>query len=63
MFFNGAKAKNEYFKRVQPRLSDETKGIKYFTLPSTSPAMAQLTLNEKLIEWSKIKRIAELYVT
>jgi len=56
VFFNGAKAEKEYFKRVLPRLSDEVKGIEYFRLPSTSPAMAQLSIDAKLLEWSKIKR-------
>ena len=56
VFFNGAKAEKEYFKRVLPRLSDATKGIEYFRLPSTSPAMAQLSFDTKLLEWSKIKR-------
>lgn len=55
-FFNGAKAEKEYFKRVLPRLSGEAKGIEYFKLPSTSPAMAQLSFDVKLLEWSKIKR-------
>ena len=56
VFFNGAKAEKEYFKRVQPRLSDEAKGIEYFRLPSTSAAMVQLSFDAKLLEWSKIKR-------
>jgi hypoxanthine-DNA glycosylase len=56
VFFNGAKAEKEYFKRVLPRLSDSIKGIKYLRLPSTSPAMARLPLDAKLLEWSKIKR-------
>lgn len=56
VFFNGAKAEKEYFKRILPRLSDEAKGIEYFKLPSTSPAMAQLSFDAKLLEWSKIKR-------
>ena len=56
VFFNGAKAQNEYHKRVLPKLSGETKGIEYSRLPSTSPAMARLSFDEKLLEWSSTKR-------
>jgi len=56
VFFNGAKAEKEYLKRVLPGLSDEVKDIKYFRLSSTSPAMAKLSFDEKLLEWSGIKR-------
>ena len=56
VFFNGAKAEKEYFKRVLPRLSEEAKGIEYFRFPSTSPAMAKLSFDEKLLQWSMIKR-------
>jgi len=55
VFFNGAKAETEYHKRVLPGLPDGTKGIVYARLPSTSPAMAQLSFDEKLYEWSNIK--------
>jgi len=56
IFFNGAKAENEYFKRVLPKLSKTKHEINYDRLPSTSPAMTQLSLNAKMLEWSKIKR-------
>ena len=56
VFFNGAKAESLYFKRVLPNLSETKFEIKYNRLPSTSPAMAQLSLNAKILEWSKIKR-------
>ncbi len=56
VYFNGATAKKEYFKRVLPKLSDVTRGIEYFRLPSTSPAMAQLSFDAKLLAWSQIKR-------
>jgi TDG/mug DNA glycosylase family protein len=57
VFFNGAKAEMEYKKRVMPRLSDVAKRIAYCRLPSTSPAMARLSFDEKLVEWSKVKII------
>ena len=56
VFFNGTKAEKEYFKRVRPKLSIEDKGIEYTRLPSTSPAMARLSFDEKLLEWSNIKK-------
>lgn len=57
VFFNGAKAENEYLKRVLPGLSDQAKGIAYCRLPSTSPAMAQLSFDAKLLQWSRIKSL------
>lgn len=56
VFFNGTKAEKEYRKRVLPRLSAEAKGIESSRLPSTSPAMARLSFDEKLLEWSNIKK-------
>ncbi len=56
VFFNGVKAEKEYLKRVLPGLPDEAKDIKYSRLPSTSPAMAKLSFDDKLLEWSDIKR-------
>ena len=56
VFFNGAKAEKEYRKRVLQGLSTEAKGIEYSRLPSTSPAMARLSFDEKLLEWSNIKK-------
>jgi len=55
VFFNGAKAESEYIKRVLPGLSGQAEAIEYSRLPSTSPAMAQLSFDEKLLEWSGIK--------
>ncbi|HEC13924.1 MAG TPA: DNA-deoxyinosine glycosylase [Acidiferrobacteraceae bacterium] len=56
VFFNGTKAEKEYHKRVLPGLPDEVKGIEYSRLPSTSPAMARLSFDAKLLEWSNIKK-------
>jgi len=56
IFFNGAKAEKEYLKRALPGLPDKVKRIEYSRFPSTSPAMAQLSFDEKLLEWSSIKR-------
>jgi hypothetical protein len=43
VYFNGARAEQEYMTHVRPVIADEFKWIKYFRLPSTSPAMAKLT--------------------
>lgn len=54
VYFNGAKAEQEYKKRVLPTLNI-IQSIEYVRLPSTSPAMAKSTKEEKLIEWKIIK--------
>ena len=56
VYFNGAKAEKEYFKRVLPKLSRSKRKINYDRLPSTSPAMTHLSLNAKILEWSKLKK-------
>ena len=56
VYFNGAKAEKEYVRKVLPKLSRSKHNIKYARLPSTSPAMTQLSLKGKILEWSKIKK-------
>lgn len=51
--FNGAKAETEYLKRVLPKLSDQDKDIELIRLPSTSPAMASMSFEEKVMLWSR----------
>lgn len=51
VYFNGARAQQEYNKRVLPTLGDRFSGISYKRLPSTSPAMASLNREQKLKEW------------
>jgi double-stranded uracil-DNA glycosylase len=53
VFFNGVKAEKEYLKRVLPELSQIGYEIKYRRLPSTSPAMSQLSFNEKTLQWGQ----------
>lgn len=55
VFFNGAKAEKEFIKRVLPTLTEKQKAFEYQKLPSTSPAMASLSYDEKLLEWSKVR--------
>ncbi len=55
VFFNGGTAEKEYFRRVVPKLPQATRRTQYDRLPSTSPAMAQLSFDKKLVAWSKIR--------
>ena len=54
IYFNGARAQQEFNKRVLPELDDRFSGISYERLPSTSPAMASLSREQKLKEWQRI---------
>ncbi len=56
VFFNGAKAEKEYKNSVFPKISKKYNRLEYYRLPSTSPAMARLTKEEKLSEWLIIKQ-------
>lgn len=49
--FNGAKAESIYQKNVLQEVSNQFSDIKYIRLPSTSPAHASLTLQQKTEIW------------
>lgn len=51
VFFNGQKASQVYHKQVLPLLADSFGHIEYHQLPSTSPAMAALSKQQKLLKW------------
>ena len=51
VFFNGAHAEASYKKHVLPALGGEFEHIAYRRLPSTSPANASLTFEQKLTAW------------
>jgi len=55
VFFNGAKAEQEYKKRVLPGLLIALKHLNYLRLPSTSPAHASMNRLEKLKQWMVVK--------
>lgn len=57
IFFNGSRAYQEYQQRVKPQLSANLQSLTCTRLPSTSPAMASLTFEQKLIAWSEIKQV------
>ena len=55
VFFNGAKAEQVYKKHILSDLPDSFDYLKYQRLPSTSPAHAAISKEEKLKHWSVIK--------
>jgi len=55
IFFNGARAGQEYGRRVLPGLPSGPAEIPITRLPSTSPAMAMLTFEQKLERWSVVR--------
>lgn len=54
LFFNGGKAETVYQRKVAPTLSPSHTSLPQYRLPSTSPAMAMLSREEKLAAWRKI---------
>lgn len=59
VFFNGAAAEREYVKRVVPKLPQKYAMIPNYRLPSTSPAMAGMTKEQKLERWRLIREILD----
>jgi len=57
IFFNGTKAKIEFYKRVLPDLSELHNKLELILLPSTSPANARISRDEKIAQWSKLKLV------
>lgn len=55
VFFNGGMAEKIYKKRVIPTLHQFV-NIQYHRLPSTSPAYAAMSKEQKLNAWRQIKR-------
>lgn len=54
IFFNGAKAESVYVRRVLPGLNAEAAALPRQRLPSTSPAHAALSLEQKTEAWRVI---------
>ena len=55
VYFNGRKAEELYRRFVLPGLSSEFDGIRYVSMPSTSPAHAGMTFAKKLGRWKEIE--------
>jgi hypoxanthine-DNA glycosylase len=51
IFFNGGKAEQLYRKYIAPELPEDMRDLFMQRLPSTSPANARLTLEEKTEQW------------
>jgi TDG/mug DNA glycosylase family protein len=51
VFFNGTKAQTSYKRYVVPNLTGKQRTLKYECLPSTSPAHAAMSSNEKVERW------------
>ena len=56
IFFNGQKAAQLYQRLVVPALSERLQALPRYTLPSTSPAHASLSREEKLKQWSQVNK-------
>lgn len=54
LVFNGGTAEREYRRRVLPGLAEPYRQLVSHRLPSTSPANAGLTLEQKLEAWRKL---------
>ena len=54
VFFNGKTAENLFKKHVLPILAPCLAQLEYLCLPSTSPAFASLSLEQKLTAWKII---------
>lgn len=63
VFFNGSTAEREYLKRVIPRLPEKYAMLPNYRLPSTSPAMAGMTREQKFEQWKKIREILDASIT
>lgn len=55
VYFNGSKAAEIYRRRVLPEVQLQAPYLAHERLPSTSPAMAALNLEQKLAAWSVLK--------
>lgn len=57
VFFNGRKAAEVFRRKVLPDLGGAIDAIELRTLPSTSPAHASRSYQEKLREWSIVRDV------
>jgi TDG/mug DNA glycosylase family protein len=55
VYFNGAMAEKAYRKQVVPLLTEPFAGLPTVRLPSTSPAHAALSYQDKLAQWQVIR--------
>ena len=55
IFFNGQKAESAFRRHVLPLLESWAREFRYLRLPSTSPAHAGRTIQEKLLAWQAVQ--------
>jgi hypoxanthine-DNA glycosylase len=61
VMFNGQRAEIEFKRHVMSIESIRSRNLELHRLPSTSPAMATLTLDQKIAAWSCIADILSLH--
>jgi hypoxanthine-DNA glycosylase len=59
VFFNGQKAETAFRRHVKPAVEGLSRRLRYVRLPSTSPAHAGRTFDEKLAAWRAVARAAK----
>ena len=57
VIFNGGKAEQLYTKHVFPQFAARQPQLQYTRLPSTSPAMAALSLEQKIEHWQIVRQL------
>jgi double-stranded uracil-DNA glycosylase len=57
IFFNGHKAEAAFRRHVLPQLNQLDRAFRYERLPSTSPAHAGRTFEQKLTLWQAVSRV------
>lgn len=56
IFFNGGKSESAFKRHLLPRVKEIDRELVYERLPSTSPAHAGRTFEQKLTAWRAVKR-------
>jgi hypoxanthine-DNA glycosylase len=56
VFFNGQKAETAFRRHVKPAVDELSRPFRYVRLPSTSPAHAGRTFEQKLAAWRAVAR-------
>jgi TDG/mug DNA glycosylase family protein len=59
VFFNGQKAETAFRRHMKPAVEELSRRLRYVRLPSTSPAHAGRTFDEKLAAWRAVARAAK----
>jgi len=59
IFFNGGKAEQVFKQHILPNLDEPFKHIAQTRLPSTSPAHAAMTFEQKLKPWKNVFNVVE----